>query len=186
MGKNWVELPDCKGQAGEIPLEFENGLAVNGSSATCKPRAANSDNDPIWVDNGRLPANKTNGTKNGSAAVNVSNSAIDSPARANRRNTSANASGSSNGTGAANGTANATSSNNATASSNSTGSDSGSNATASSNSTTPANATDSGESTQSNNATTPATPPASNSTPATNSTSETPPPQEALAQRTKV
>jgi hypothetical protein len=145
LAKKWVELPDCKGLSGEIPVEYENGLAVNGSNATCKPRGTNSENNPLWIDQGRLPSNGTrNASANATHHVNASNSAMDSPARANGT-TAANATVSSNHTGSANSTASSNSTSNGSSSSNSTSTG----ATGSSNNTTSANATSSANATES-------------------------------------
>jgi hypothetical protein len=100
--ERWVELPDCPEKAGtEIPLIKRDGtdMPENGSVATCKPRAKNSDSNPVWEPTPKADKNKkknatANATANGSNGANATKKANGTNAtkKANATNATANAS----------------------------------------------------------------------------------------------
>ena len=139
--ERWVELPDCPEKAGtEIPLIKRDGtdMPENGSVATCKPRAKNSDSNPVWE-----PTPKADKTKKKNATANATANGSNGT-NATKKANGTNATKKANGTNATNATnatkkANATNATNATAntSANATANTSA-NATASSAPATPA------------------------------------------------
>lgn len=50
----WVELPDCKGVAGEVPLPMNPDTNTGATNATCKVRGDNS--TAAHVEPGATPA----------------------------------------------------------------------------------------------------------------------------------